>query len=317
MMEHVIAWICLIWMNILYIWTDDSCMSSVSQCPLTQSEWMARSISFNCSAAPEILNYTCIFNARDELVETCTTNYPILPRYDGCPVVTSCRRNQAIVGERKLYRECPYNVTGCPQQNHERYTVNELYKYDTYNEIDAGDQMIRRVSKDTKVNSSGRRLLSICGRTGLRIVNGRIGDDSNIESQIEVSKNEEEETFFDGQHESQIEVSKNDEEETFFDGQHESAALCEECGVMKNVLTGRLYFEGIPVCLTCEGGPSGHGRRGLTNALWFYVKLEKKSETEGMQNQDKTETKANKQKPPPHEKKRTPDMRVRPGAQEE
>ncbi|KAK3096674.1 hypothetical protein FSP39_002279, partial [Pinctada imbricata] len=42
-----------------------------------------------------------------------------------------------------------------------------------------------------------------------------------------------------------------------------------------------------------------------------------KSETEGIQNQDKTGTKANKQKPPPHEKKRTPDMGVRPGAQEE
>ncbi|KAK3092646.1 hypothetical protein FSP39_005351 [Pinctada imbricata] len=34
-----------------------------------------------------------------------------------------------------------------------------------------------------------------------------------------------------------------------------------------------------------------------------------------MQNQDKTGTKANKQKPPPYEKKRTPDMGVRPGAQ--
>ncbi|KAK3091638.1 hypothetical protein FSP39_021434 [Pinctada imbricata] len=43
----------------------------------------------------------------------------------------------------------------------------------------------------------------------------------------------------------------------------------------------------------------------------------RKSETEGIQNQDKTGTKANKQKPPPHEKKRTPDMEVRPGAQEE
>ncbi|KAK3085989.1 hypothetical protein FSP39_011797 [Pinctada imbricata] len=32
---------------------------------------------------------------------------------------------------------------------------------------------------------------------------------------------------------------------------------------------------------------------------------------------DKTETKAKKQKPSPHENKRTPDMRVRPGAQEE
>ncbi|KAK3084197.1 hypothetical protein FSP39_009888 [Pinctada imbricata] len=42
-----------------------------------------------------------------------------------------------------------------------------------------------------------------------------------------------------------------------------------------------------------------------------------KSETEGIQNQDKTGTKANKQKPPPYEKKRTPDMGVRPGAQEE
>ncbi|KAK3105611.1 hypothetical protein FSP39_001698 [Pinctada imbricata] len=44
---------------------------------------------------------------------------------------------------------------------------------------------------------------------------------------------------------------------------------------------------------------------------------EKKSETEGIQNQDKTGTKANEQKPPPYEKKRTPDMEVRPGAQEE
>ncbi|KAK3091078.1 hypothetical protein FSP39_016969 [Pinctada imbricata] len=42
-----------------------------------------------------------------------------------------------------------------------------------------------------------------------------------------------------------------------------------------------------------------------------------KSETEGIQNQDKTGTKANKQKPPPYEKKRTPDMGVRSGAQEE
>ncbi|KAK3104755.1 hypothetical protein FSP39_009446 [Pinctada imbricata] len=42
-----------------------------------------------------------------------------------------------------------------------------------------------------------------------------------------------------------------------------------------------------------------------------------KSETEGIQNQDKTGTKANKQKPPPYEKKRTPDMGVRPGAQED
>ncbi|KAK3099263.1 hypothetical protein FSP39_001818 [Pinctada imbricata] len=37
----------------------------------------------------------------------------------------------------------------------------------------------------------------------------------------------------------------------------------------------------------------------------------------GIRNQDKTGTKANKQKPPPYEKKRTLDMRVRPGAQEE
>ncbi|KAK3099564.1 hypothetical protein FSP39_006338, partial [Pinctada imbricata] len=43
----------------------------------------------------------------------------------------------------------------------------------------------------------------------------------------------------------------------------------------------------------------------------------RKSETEGIQNQDKTGTKANKQKPPPYKKKRTPDMGVKPGAQEE
>ncbi|KAK3108320.1 hypothetical protein FSP39_005584 [Pinctada imbricata] len=38
---------------------------------------------------------------------------------------------------------------------------------------------------------------------------------------------------------------------------------------------------------------------------------------EDTQNQDKTGTKANKQKPTPYEKKRTPDIGVRPGAQEE
>ncbi|KAK3090003.1 hypothetical protein FSP39_008408 [Pinctada imbricata] len=41
------------------------------------------------------------------------------------------------------------------------------------------------------------------------------------------------------------------------------------------------------------------------------------TETVGIQNQDKTGTKANKQKAPPYEKKRTPDMGMRPGAQEE
>ena len=35
------------------------------------------------------------------------------------------------------------------------------------------------------------------------------------------------------------------------------------------------------------------------------------------QNQDKTGTKAKKEKPPPHEQKRTPNMGVRSGAQEE
>ncbi|KAK3102075.1 hypothetical protein FSP39_008553 [Pinctada imbricata] len=43
----------------------------------------------------------------------------------------------------------------------------------------------------------------------------------------------------------------------------------------------------------------------------------RKSETKGIQNQDKTGAKANKQKPPPYEKKRTPGIGVRPGAQEE
>ncbi|KAK3092582.1 hypothetical protein FSP39_004597 [Pinctada imbricata] len=57
----------------------------------------------------------------------------------------------------------------------------------------------------------------------------------------------------------------------------------------------------------------------IANLLSDYAQNRyfRKSETEGIQNQDKTETKANKQKPPPHEKKRTPDMGVRPGAQEE
>ncbi|KAK3098628.1 hypothetical protein FSP39_021377 [Pinctada imbricata] len=41
-----------------------------------------------------------------------------------------------------------------------------------------------------------------------------------------------------------------------------------------------------------------------------YCRQFRKSETEGIQNQDKKETKANKQKPPPHEKKRTPDIRT-------
>ncbi|KAK3085070.1 hypothetical protein FSP39_023793 [Pinctada imbricata] len=43
----------------------------------------------------------------------------------------------------------------------------------------------------------------------------------------------------------------------------------------------------------------------------------RKLETESIQNQEKLGTKANKQKPPPHEKKRTPDVGVRPGTQEE
>ncbi|KAK3101259.1 hypothetical protein FSP39_002218 [Pinctada imbricata] len=62
----------------------------------------------------------------------------------------------------------------------------------------------------------------------------------------------------------------------------------------------------------CKSGFQGDGVRSCTQNRQF-----RKSETEGMQNQDKTGTKANKQKPPPHEKKRTPDMGVRPGAQEE
>ncbi|KAK3106402.1 hypothetical protein FSP39_019252, partial [Pinctada imbricata] len=57
---------------------------------------------------------------------------------------------------------------------------------------------------------------------------------------------------------------------------------------------------------------------GLIAYLGMSTKsIIQKSETEGIQNQDKTGTKANKQKPPPYEKKRTPDMGVRPGAQEE
>ncbi|KAK3085379.1 hypothetical protein FSP39_002471 [Pinctada imbricata] len=57
---------------------------------------------------------------------------------------------------------------------------------------------------------------------------------------------------------------------------------------------------------------------GLVPGVAVFRKCEiRKSETEGIQNQDKAGTKANKQKPPPHEKKRTPDMGVRSGAQEE
>ncbi|KAK3095342.1 hypothetical protein FSP39_013448 [Pinctada imbricata] len=50
----------------------------------------------------------------------------------------------------------------------------------------------------------------------------------------------------------------------------------------------------------------------------LYTKsIIQKIRNRGIRNQDKTGTKANKQKPPPYEKKRTPDMKVRPGAQEE
>ncbi|KAK3083667.1 hypothetical protein FSP39_001010 [Pinctada imbricata] len=61
------------------------------------------------------------------------------------------------------------------------------------------------------------------------------------------------------------------------------------------------------------GGWTVSGCLKITLLLSFV----RKSETEGIQNQDKTGTKANKQKPPPYEKKRTPDMGVRPGAKEE
>ncbi|KAK3104782.1 hypothetical protein FSP39_009992 [Pinctada imbricata] len=55
----------------------------------------------------------------------------------------------------------------------------------------------------------------------------------------------------------------------------------------------------------------------LADGSKLFAYLKNVKETEGIQNQDKTGTKANKQKPPPYEKKRTPDMGVRPGAQEE
>ncbi|KAK3101076.1 hypothetical protein FSP39_000772, partial [Pinctada imbricata] len=56
---------------------------------------------------------------------------------------------------------------------------------------------------------------------------------------------------------------------------------------------------------------NGSGLCEVEISLYTY------EETEGIQNQDKTGTKANKQKPPPYEKKRTPDVGMRRGAQEE
>ncbi|KAK3082862.1 hypothetical protein FSP39_007402 [Pinctada imbricata] len=87
----------------------------------------------------------------------------------------------------------------------------------------------------------------------------------------------------------------------------------------------------IMVCLSPYEEPCSSNKQsmgyGIYNQLVAHVSSLKtlctqnrkfrKSETEGIQNQDKTGTKANKQKPPPYEKKRTPDMGVRPGAQEE
>ncbi|KAK3091526.1 hypothetical protein FSP39_020508 [Pinctada imbricata] len=70
---------------------------------------------------------------------------------------------------------------------------------------------------------------------------------------------------------------------------------------------------GDPNCTWTEGSPVPGNATGHP----AQSQQPRKSETEGIQNQDKTGTKANKQNPPPHEKKRTPDMGVRPGAQEE
>ncbi|KAK3091608.1 hypothetical protein FSP39_021142 [Pinctada imbricata] len=63
---------------------------------------------------------------------------------------------------------------------------------------------------------------------------------------------------------------------------------------------------------------NGNGLRRPNGQQSFHHEPEyDNQETEGIQNQDKTGTKANKQKPPTFEKKRTPDMGVRTGAQEE
>ncbi|KAK3086090.1 hypothetical protein FSP39_013397 [Pinctada imbricata] len=78
-----------------------------------------------------------------------------------------------------------------------------------------------------------------------------------------------------------------------------------------------LNLEKVNEILDYWGPNSGPLTWRLTPSEVRNVLSLRKSETEGIQNQDKTETKANKQKPPPHEKKRTPDMRVRPGTQEE
>ncbi|KAK3104100.1 hypothetical protein FSP39_024411 [Pinctada imbricata] len=112
----------------------------------------------------------------------------------------------------------------------------------------------------------------------------------------------------------------------YFVGKKEVTSLC--CNL--NDIPKALCPPGVPIfnCLvdpcsiaTCPKYPTANCRDdfcGGCNARWFIgdTEVTKKCD-KGIQNQDKTGSKANKQKPPPYEKKRTPDMGVRSGAQDE
>ena len=42
------------------------------------------------------------------------------------------------------------------------------------------DDNLPRISKDTHINRNGRALIDFCKETGMRIMNGRIGDEASV-----------------------------------------------------------------------------------------------------------------------------------------
>ena len=61
------------------------------------------------------------------------------------------------------------------------YVVNDNSTYiPIYDEYDNDIELIVRKSKDTRVTEYGRKLLDLCKTTGVRILNGRVGDDTGV-----------------------------------------------------------------------------------------------------------------------------------------